>query len=359
MSRHWDETSIEGLTAAFAGVSTFRVSDEGSKDEQAAWITEQATLALSGLSNTSKFNPTWSPLSRQNTAIMLGNSMPDVDAAARESDASQPSSPSKKSYPKVWSAVRTKEVRALLQAVGTDDTALATLGESAARFCAERTKADSDIEQYTDNSTETAIRQIGNDCKSNDMMIGFILGTAQKGRELSRIEKDAGINFLFSALSNGMKFIPSPQSAAVGSAVSIAQSYALDYTKSVVTSSSSGSTAMSGSAPTKPDIESYGSAWRAQNIANTFNTLTEAGLIPDDAHLNANGGNYDYTVFKADGTIDMDKLTIKADESNASNVSNYITTLNNLSEDSEFNVLGAQTADRESAYNLGVDKGRK
>ena len=116
---------------------------------------------------------------------------------------------------------------------------------------------------------------------------------------------------------------------------------------------------MSGSAPTKPDIESYGSAWRAQNIANTFNTLTEAGLIPDDAHLNANGGNYDYTVFKADGTIDMDKLTIKADESNASNVSNYITTLNNLSEDSEFNVLGAQTADRESAYNLGVDKGRK
>lgn len=360
MSRHWDETSMEGLTAAFAGVSTFRVPDEGSKDEQAAWITEQATLALSGLSNKSKFNPTWSPLSRQNTAIMLGNSMPDVDAAARKSDASQPSSPSEKSYPKVWSAVRTKEVRALLQEVGTDDTALATLGEAASRFCAERTKADSDIKQYTNSSAETAVKQIGRDCGSNDWMIGFILGAAQKGRELDKKEEDAGINFLFSALSNGLKFIPSPQSAALGSAISIAQSYALDYTKSVVTSSSSGSTAMSGSATSEseddPNGDFYESAWRAQNIASAFNALAEAGLIPDDAYLDANGQRYSY--LKADGTIDMDKFTIEANGSNIETVADYFSDLNNLSEDSDFDVWGAEDTSRKTAYKLGVDEGR-
>lgn len=358
MSRQWDETSMEGLTAAFAGASTFRVPDDGIKDEQAAWITEQAALALSGYSDDSKFNPAWNPLSRQNTAIMLGNSMPDVDAAARKSDASQPSSPSEKSYPKVWSAVRTEEVRALLQEVGTDDIALATLGEAASRFCAERTKADSDIKQYTNSSAETAVKQIGNDCRYNDWMIGFILGAAQKGRELDKKEKDTGINFLFSALSNGLKFIPSPQSAALGSAVSIAQSYALSYAKSVVTSSSSGGTAMSGSETSDPNADPYESAWRAQNIASAFNALAEAGLIPDDTHLNANGQRYSYPFLKADGTIDMDKFTIEANGSNIETVAGYFSALNNLSEDSDFNVWGAEDASRETAYKLGVDHGR-
>ena len=291
---------------------------------------------------------------------MLGNSMPDVDAAARKSDASQPSSPSEKSYPKVWSAVRTKEVRALLQEVGTDDTALATLGEAASRFCAERTKADSDIKQYTNSSAETAVKQIGRDCGSNDWMIGFILGAAQKGRELDKKEEDAGINFLFSALSNGLKFIPSPQSAALGSAISIAQSYALDYTKSVVTSSSSGSTAMSGSATSEseddPNGDFYESAWRAQNIASAFNALAEAGLIPDDAYLDANGQRYSY--LKADGTIDMDKFTIEANGSNIETVADYFSDLNNLSEDSDFDVWGAEDTSRKTAYKLGVDEGR-
>ena len=192
-------------------------------------------------------------------------------------------------------------------------------------------------------------------------MIGFILGAAQKGRELDKKEEDAGINFLFSALSNGLKFIPSPQSAALGSAVSIAQSYALDYTKSVVTSSSSGSTAMSGSATSDPEDDPngdfYESAWRAQNIASAFNALAEAGLIPDDAYLDANGQRYSY--LKDDGTIDMDKFTIEANGSNIKTVAGYFSDLNNLSEDSDFDVWGAEDTSRKTAYKLGVDEGRK
>ena len=56
----------------------------------------------------------------------------------------------------------------------------------------------------------------------------------------------------------------------------------------------------------------------------------------------------------------MDKLTIKADGSNdKEDIDKYSSILNNLSNDSEFNVLGAQSEDRETAYKLGVDEGRK
>ena len=347
MSRHWDETSMEGLTAAFAGVSTFRVPDEGSKDEQAAWITEQAALALSGYSDDSKFNPTWNPLSRQNTAIMLGNSMPDVDAAARESDASQPSSTFEKNFPKVWSSVRRQEVRALLQELGTDDTALASLGEAAARFCAERTKADSRIEYYTSNPAESAVTQIANDCEFNNKTIGFLLGAAQKGRELNDKDKDAGIGLLFSALSDGLKFVPSPQSAAVGSAISIAQSHALSHVRSALTSKTP-----------KNTVEDYGDAWQAQNEANAINALAEAGLVPDDAYIAANGKPYVYHWLKEDGTIDVDMFTLKPGGSNE-DFSQYRNELNKLSTDVDFTAWSSRDTSRESAYKLGVDEGRK
>lgn len=350
MSRHWDEASMEGLTAAFAGASTFRVPDDGFKDEQAAWITEQATLALSGYSDDSKFNPTWNPLSRQNTAIMLGNSMPDVDAAARSSSASTKATPFEANYPAVWTQVRTDEIRALLQILGTDDTALATLGETASRFCAERTKADSNIEYYTDKPAETAVAQTAKDCEFNNSMIGFILGAAQKGRELDDEDKDAGIGLLFSALSDGLKFIPSPQSAAVGSAISIAQSHALSYFSSALTSNTP-----------KNTVKDYGDAWQAQNIASSLNALAEAGLIPDGAYTDIHGKPYVYSWLNEDGTINVDMFTFKPDGSEDENkqVRAYCNDLAGWADkDPDFNAWGAQATSRKSAYESGVKEGR-
>lgn len=356
MSRHWDETSMEGLTAAFAGVSTFRVPDEGSKDEQAAWITEQATLALSGVSDESKFNPAWNPLSHQNTAIMLGNSMPDVDAAASNSSASGKATPFEANYPAVWTRVHTKEVRALLQELGTDDTALASLGEAAARFCAERTKENSSTEHYTSNPAESAVTQTAKDCEFNNKTIGFLVGAAQKGRELNDEDKDAGIGLLFSALSDGLKFVPSPQSAAVGSAISIAQSHALSHLRSALTSDTPNNT-----------VEDYGKAWRAQNEANAINALAEAGLVPDEAYIDDKGNPYVRDWLNEDGTIDVDIFTLKADgldkdelDKENRQVLAYCDDLAGwANRDRDFNAWGKQTTDRESAYNLGVDQGRK
>lgn len=356
MSRHWDETSMEGLTAAFAGVSTLRVPDEGSKDEQAAWITEQATLALSGVSDESKFNPAWNPLSRQNTAIMLGNSMPDVDAAASNSSASGKATPFEANYPAVWTRVHTKEVRALLQELGTDDTALASLGEAAARFCAERTKENSSTEHYTSNPAESAVTQTAKDCEFNNKTIGFLVGAAQKGRELNDEDKDAGIGLLFSALSDGLKFVPSPQSAAVGSAISIAQSHALSHLRSALTSDTPNNT-----------VEDYGKAWRAQNEANAINALAEAGLVPDEAYIDDKGNPYVRDWLNEDGTIDVDIFTLKADgldkdelDKENRQVLAYCDDLAGwANRDRDFNAWGKQTTDRESAYNLGVDQGRK
>ena len=356
MSRHWDETSMEGLTAAFAGVSTLRVPDEGSKDEQAAWITEQATLALSGVSDESKFNPAWNPLSRQNTAIMLGNSMPDVDAAASNSSASGKATPFEANYPAVWTRVHTKEVRALLQELGTDDTALASLGEAAARFCAERTKENSSTEHYTSNPAESAVTQTAKDCEFNNMTIGFLVGAAQKGRELNDEDKDAGIGLLFSALSDGLKFVPSPQSAAVGSAISIAQSHALSHLRSALTSDTPNNT-----------VEDYGKAWRAQNEANAINALAEAGLVPDEAYIDDKGNPHVHDWLNEDGTIDVDIFTLKADGLDKDELDKenrralaYCDDLAGwANRDRDFNAWGKQATDRKAAYKLGVDEGRK
>lgn len=167
--RDWDATSLEGLTSAYAGVSTFREPSTATTDERAAWLTEQAAVDLAGRED-GLLVPLWSATSRQNTAIMLANSMVDVDAAARgttpdgQTEFLQAQGPT-------WSMARQEVVTTLVQEVGTDDVALSTLGEAAGRYSAERQAAA----VAGDGAT---ISSVATDTEQNARLAGYLMGAA-------------------------------------------------------------------------------------------------------------------------------------------------------------------------------------
>ena len=72
---------LEALTAAVASASTLRyqatTSQPNPYEARAAWLTEQATITLAGVDTT-----TWTPTARRTTAVILANSIGDIENTA-------------------------------------------------------------------------------------------------------------------------------------------------------------------------------------------------------------------------------------------------------------------------------------
>lgn len=286
-----DSDSKEAFTTAFAGASELRQKTADITDERAAWLTERGVTNLGG----DKFDmPSSSTaISKRNISVLLANSMQDVDAGVQNaSHGNQTAFIS--SRPAYWSENHPDEVRKLLQVSGTDDKALATLGESAGRFASERQRVNF-------GAGGDPMRVLGNDTRDGARLFGYIAGAAQKGRERDLDSKRQGANLFLDAVGKGLSFLPSPASPAVGAGVSIMKSYAFDAgTKAI------------GIGSENPDasVNKMGEVSMMQIRANGYNILQRAGKIPDEAIRDHENKPYEYPWLDAStGVVDIGQLT--------------------------------------------------
>lgn len=331
-----DEVSKEALSAAFAGASELRKRSEDITDERAAWLTENGVVTLGGKDSKFAISESSSKTSQQNVAVMLGNSMQDVDAA-RRSAAPNNQTPFIASQPASWSKLHEGEVRRLLRAAGSDDTALGVLGTSAGKYAAERQQV---------NFEETNGKLLDEDTKHGSGLLGYIAGSAKAGREGKLDKLKSGASVFIDAVADGLKFAPSPQSKALGTGISILQSRFINGAKDVVDTPG----AFEGG-PLN-DIKDINFT---QLRANGLNLMTKAGKIPEDAYFDANNKHYEYPWLNADGTIDVKKLVQfkNGDESVKDRVDQY----NGFMDDPGFDDWNKTDEESKNEYQRGYEMG--
>ncbi|RAX21084.1 MULTISPECIES: DUF6571 family protein [unclassified Actinomyces] len=278
--RDWDSTSFEALSAAFAGASEHRQLTTGTKDERAAWITEQAVVDMAG-----REDGLWTDTSRQNAAVVLANSMHEIDQAASGRDDSQPPTRFLQDQPTRWDELHWDEIRLLLQETLKDDVALLTVSDAAGRYTSQR--LDSSLDELPADATyQDAYDQVSQTRYYDGCLLGYIQGAAEKGRGDEAAEKDATNQMILGAFGKGLSFIPGPQSAVASKALSIVESYMLD---------AGGDALPSNSEQAKKDAKDMQTAVKDRLFAETYAKLDERGYLPAGAYTDPSGKPYDYT----------------------------------------------------------------
>ncbi|WP_147681242.1 DUF6571 family protein [Actinomyces ruminicola] len=301
--RDWDSAGFEALTAAVAGASEHRQLTTGTKDERAAWITEQAVVDMAG-----RKGSLWTDTSRQNAAVVLANSMQEVDEAASEAQRNSQRSPFNASMPAGWGEKHDEEVRSLLQETLKDDVALQTVSDAAGRYASAR--MDSALDALPeDASTEDAYKRASQTGYSNGCLIGYIQGAAEKGRGDAAAEKDATNQMILNAFGKGLSFIPGPQSAVVSKALSIAESYALD---------AAGDALPSNAQQTQDDAVTMQKQAMRRILAESYVKLDERGYLPPEAYLDYENNYYEDSWMKRDvrGDMHLDGEVLLSDPEN-------------------------------------------
>ncbi|RAX24185.1 MULTISPECIES: DUF6571 family protein [unclassified Actinomyces] len=277
--RDWDSTSFEALSAAFAGASEHRQLTTGTEDERAAWITEQAVVDMAG-----RKDGLWTNTSRQNAAVVLANSMQEIDEAASERDNSDPPTLFVEGQPARWEEAHWGEIRLLMQETLKDDVALLTVSDAAGRFASQR--LDSSLDELPADATyQDAYDQVSQTRYDDGCLLGYIQGAAEKGRGDDAADQDATNQMILSAFGKGLSFIPGPQSAVASQALSIAESYMLD---------AAGDALPSNSEQAKEDAKDMQSAVKVRLLVETYAKLDERGYLPDGAYVNPDGKPYGY-----------------------------------------------------------------
>lgn len=338
-SRDWDQVSLEGLTAAVAGVSGFRTPTSSTLDERAAQLTELATVSLAGSGEHGIKDPQWDGISRRNLSVMLANSIADVDNAARN-DISTKGNAFEDNLPAPWSQRNKDQVRSLLQEAGKDDSALATLGTATGDFS--RKRAEAIAAQTGSIDTVTTV------VKDNNILAGYILGAAQKGREVENAEHDASVGLFFNALSEGLSFIPTPQSKIAAKAISLGTQYALKAGQEALTA---------GGLDT--NLEDMGMALAIQNKITAFNALSQQdGAIPETAFQDIHKNPYHYPWLQG-RTIDPSQFKLGTSEEDRKALDEKEDELNGFLEDIDMPQWAANEIDFGNAFKAGREEGSK
>lgn len=336
-SRDWDQVSLEGLTAAVAGVSGFRTPTSSTLDERAAQLTELATVSLAGSGEHGIKDPQWDGISRRNLSAILSNSIAEVDNSARD-DRTGTSNAFDISRSAPWKETHEPEVRKLLQEAGKDDSALATLGAAAGEFSRQRAETKAAETGSIDDVT-TAV-------KENNTLAGYILGAAQKGRNIEDTKHDASVGLFFNALSEGLSFIPSPQSKVAAKAISLGTQHALKVGQEALTHNSP-----------ETNIQGMGEALKIQNKITAFNALSQQdGALPDAAFQDAHEHPYHYPWLQG-RTIDPSYFKLSTDDTPGQQFYNKKTELNDYFGDTDMPQWAANEIDFGNAFKAGREKG--
>ncbi|MBE6474884.1 MAG: hypothetical protein E7Z95_04835 [Actinomyces succiniciruminis] len=275
--REWDSTSFEALAAAVAGASEHRQLTIGTKDERAAWITEQAVVDLAG-----RDSGLWTDTSRQNAAVVLANSMQEVDEAANGSQRSGEASDFNATMPAGWKDSHDDQLRSLLQEALKDDVALQTVSDAAGRYTSLR--LDSSLDALSeDASYAEAYDRVSQTRYADGRLLGYIQGAAEKGRGDTAAEKDATNQMILNAFGKGLGFIPGPRSALAGKALSIAESYVLDAVGDALPSNAQ--QAQNEAIDMQNEVEQ-------RILAEAYVKLDERGYLPSGAYEGRDGDPY-------------------------------------------------------------------
>ncbi|WP_136193963.1 DUF6571 family protein [Actinomyces procaprae] len=340
--RGWDSTSFEALTAAVAGASEHRQLTTGTKDERAAWITEQAVVDMAG-----RKGSLWTDTSRQNAAVVLANSMQEIDEAANGAQRSGEASDFNASMPAGWKKGHEEEVRSLLQETLKDDIALQTVSDAAGRYASLR--LDSSLDTLPeDASYEDAYDRVSQTRNADGRLLGYIQGAAEKGRGDAAAEKDATNQMILNAFGKGLSFIPGPQSAVASKALSIAESYALDAAGDALPSNAQ--QAQDEAVEMQDEVEQ-------RLLAETYVKLDERGLLPPGAYENREGNFYSsydgWMKQDSGGDPYIDSGALLSDPDNLEQFNGWI------QDDSDIAGVSSDAARASEGFKAGVEAGKR
>ena len=199
---------LEALTAAVASASTLRyrptTSQPNPYEARAAWLTEQAVVTLAGVDTT-----TWTPTARRTTAVILANSIGDIENTASGIDYAGSNQLFYLSLPASWSEHHNKELTALLREALRDDTALTILSKAARIFITHRLATDA-FRIPPGTSTGNTPTRILNDLDENAHLYGYVYTACVTGRGVGEDGENPAAGVVLAALDRGPEPVPAP-----------------------------------------------------------------------------------------------------------------------------------------------------
>ena len=201
---------LEALTAAVASASTLRYRSAAPTlqpnpyEARAAWLTEQAVVTLAGVDTTA-----WTPTARRAAAVMLANSIGDIDDTASGTAYKDRYTSFDELLPVAWHDRRGRELGALLQDVLTDDVALTTVSRAAGVLTTRRLVVTA---RKTDPGTDLreAYGALLGGTRSSARLYGYIYATCAAARQAGVDEAGPAAGIMLAALEQGMDSATDP-----------------------------------------------------------------------------------------------------------------------------------------------------
>lgn len=235
-SRTWDpQGGLDGFTAALGGAPAYRVyNPDGDKDERAAWITGK------GIDYLGAQNVDYTSTSKDNIAIMLGNSLHDMENVTAERQAiGHKTTPYDNYRPASLTGDHSDAIRKLTGIVGSEDSSLQIISNAVGRQSTQRTQAT--IAAHPNaifGSDEAFDNEIATGAYNDGLLLGYIEQSAIDARTNDKMDaaaKEAASNRVESAVVGGMgvglSAIPTPWTQAAGIGISIATPFLDDTTQ--------------------------------------------------------------------------------------------------------------------------------
>gem|GEM_PF-1069518 len=201
---------LEALTATVASASTLRYRSAAPAlqpnpyEARAAWLTEQAVVTLAGVDTT-----TWTPTARRAAAVMLANSIGDIDDTASGTAYKDRYTSFDELLPVAWHDRRGRELGALLQDILTDDVALTTVSRAAGVLTTRRLVVTA---RKTDPGTDLreAYGALLGGTRSSAKLYGYIYATCAAARQTGVDEAGPAAGIMLAALEQGMDSTTDP-----------------------------------------------------------------------------------------------------------------------------------------------------
>ena len=286
---------LEALTAAVASASTLRYQATTPRpnpyEAQATWLTEQATITLADVGTTA-----WTPPARRAAAVMLANSMGDIDNVANAYNYNKLEDSFSGSLPKGWRRTQGIALRILLSEVLKDDTALAVVSWAAEVFITHRLATDAfKVPPGTGvrNASYYYVRYVS---VRDARLYGYVYGSCAIGRGVDEGEADPAAGVVLAALDRGPDPVPAPGTP---------------WRPPATPAQATQATQASGSSLTR---EQLGDAVAARLRLKVVVVLGAAGLVPRKAYTLKDGRPaHDWITLGDDGAWHVDQEAALAD----------------------------------------------
>lgn len=339
---NWGATNsirLEALTAATSGASAMRVcAPLSTNDEKAAWITGEAMGYFAYIEESS-----FTPKAKSCLAVLLGNSLVDVEDVATNSrdSAGTDQNPWREKEPALVPGNHATDIMLLTRTVGTDDIALTILSDAIGRYSNQRLQTI--LEEYPDTelgSNDDMDNLIARGAQDDGALIGFVEQSAINAR-IKDVNDDAEAEdtkqdvwtAVLGGLGSGLTVVPVPEVQVIGVAITIATPYILNQVR------------------TPPNLNQVTTAATMSEFSRELifqGMMAQAskdGRLPDEAYINDKKVPYTYDWMDDNHHIDFDMIRKSQD---------YQQQFNSWLEDTDIHAV-----DIENDFDDGVESGRQ